>query len=230
MWALGKRGWPGGLPLVGEEGGAQLWELAFRLEPAEALGGLEHGGGGPAQGHRGVAPALDVAADAPDRPQHVLDDVGAGQGSPQLPRQSQPDHGEDLIEPFEDRRRDTRRFAFQAAGKVAQQPLRLLGVVQFPGLSQRPPGRGVEMPRQPVEDVARLVQLAALDRRILPESPADRPLQRPIADREKRPPQPTRTTPPTRACGHAHGRVTQPSVQGTGSGSRGTQRAVRPRR
>jgi hypothetical protein len=28
MWALGKRGWPGGLPLVGEEGGAQLWELA----------------------------------------------------------------------------------------------------------------------------------------------------------------------------------------------------------
>jgi len=41
MWALGKRGWPGGLPLVGEEGGAQLWELAFRLEPAEALGGLE---------------------------------------------------------------------------------------------------------------------------------------------------------------------------------------------
>jgi hypothetical protein len=50
MWALGKRGWPGGLPLVGEEGGAQLWELAFRLEPAEALGGLEHGGGGPAQG------------------------------------------------------------------------------------------------------------------------------------------------------------------------------------
>ena len=78
MWALGKRGWPGGLPLVGEEGCAQLWELAFRLEPAEALGGLEHGGGGPAQGHRGVAPALDVAADAPDRPQHVLDDVGAG--------------------------------------------------------------------------------------------------------------------------------------------------------
>ncbi len=49
MWALGKRGWPGGLPLVGEEGGAQLWELAFRLEPAEALGGLEHGGGGPTQ-------------------------------------------------------------------------------------------------------------------------------------------------------------------------------------
>jgi len=48
MWALGKRGRPGGLPLVGEEGGAQLWELAFRLEPAEALGGLEHGGGGPA--------------------------------------------------------------------------------------------------------------------------------------------------------------------------------------
>ena len=47
-----------------------------------------------------------------------------------------------------------------------------------------------------------------------------RPLQRPMADREKRPPQPTRTTPPTRACGHAHGRVTQPSVQGTGSGSR----------
>jgi len=40
-----------------------------------------------------------------------------------------------------------------------------------------------------------------------------------MADREKRPPQPTRTTPPTRACGHAHGRVTQPSVQGTGSGS-----------
>jgi hypothetical protein len=45
-----------------------------------------------------------------------------------------------------------------------------------------------------------------------------------MADREKRPPQPTPTTPPTRACGHAHGRVTQPSVQGTGSGSCGTSR------
>ena len=57
MWALGKRGWPGGLPLVGEEGGAQLWKLAFRLEPAEALGGLEHGG------ERGIATAEVVDPD-----------------------------------------------------------------------------------------------------------------------------------------------------------------------
>ena len=39
---------------------------------------------------------------------------------------------------------------------------------------------GIE--KEPVEDVARPVHLAALDRRILSEGPADRPLQRPMAD------------------------------------------------
>src|SRR5215204_3416691 len=60
---------------MGGEGGAQRRELALGLQPAEALGGLEHGGGGPAQRHGGVAPALHVAADAPHRAHDVLDDV-----------------------------------------------------------------------------------------------------------------------------------------------------------
>lgn len=68
--------------------------------------------------------------------------------------------------------------ALQGAGQGAEQRLCALGVVAVPGLPQRPAGRGVQRLGQPVEDVARLVDRAALDRRIAPEDPADRHRQR----------------------------------------------------
>src|SRR5512132_3975977 len=52
-------------------------QLLAGLEPPEALGGLQHGGAGPAQHHLGIPPAFDVAADLADGAVHVLNDVGA---------------------------------------------------------------------------------------------------------------------------------------------------------
>ena len=57
---------------------SQDWELA------EGLTRFEHARGGPAQGHLGMAPALDVALDDADGPQRILNDVGAGERAPEF--------------------------------------------------------------------------------------------------------------------------------------------------
>src|SRR5271165_3200239 len=64
--------------------GSQGWQLLVSFELSEALGGLAHRGAGPAQCHRGVLPIFHVAADLPDRPVHVFDDVRAGERTPQF--------------------------------------------------------------------------------------------------------------------------------------------------
>ena len=66
------------LTLMGSESGSEQRELLARLQSSEALGRFLHRSCGPAQRHRGIAPAFDVAADPTDGAHHVLDDVGAG--------------------------------------------------------------------------------------------------------------------------------------------------------
>ena len=109
----------------------------MRLQPPEALGGLLHGGAGPAERHPGVPPAFDVAADLPDGPVHVLDDVGAGQRPAQFDRQSKAGDGEDFVDPLQDAAGNAGIVMFQAAGQVFDQAFGLVGVIQFPRLSQR---------------------------------------------------------------------------------------------
>ncbi len=92
----GKRGPQGGKLLVG-------------FQPAEALVGFVHGRSSPAQGHRGGAPALHIAGDATHGAHHIFDDVGAGQRAPQLCRQTEPAHREDLIQSLEDALRDAEK-------------------------------------------------------------------------------------------------------------------------
>ena len=103
------------------------------LETAEAVGGLRHGRRRPAQGHRGIAPVLHVAADTSDRAVHVLDDVGAGQRTAQFGGQAEVIDGENFVEALQNAVPDARCVVFQAAGKIADQPFGLLRVVQFPG-------------------------------------------------------------------------------------------------
>src|SRR3974390_3429637 len=64
-------------------------QLFMSLQSPEALGGLLHGGTRPAQRHRWRAPVFDVAADAPHRAHHILDDVRAGERAPQFSWQSE---------------------------------------------------------------------------------------------------------------------------------------------
>ena len=89
------------------------------LETAEAVGGLQHGGSRPAQGHRGIAPVLHVAADTPDRAVHVLDDVGAGQRTAQFGGQADAIDGENFVEALQNAVPDAWCVVFQAAGKIA---------------------------------------------------------------------------------------------------------------
>ncbi len=61
------------------QGLSQDWQQTIGLEATEGLLRLQHAGGGPPEGHLGMAPALDIAGDLSDGSQRVLDDIGAGE-------------------------------------------------------------------------------------------------------------------------------------------------------
>src|ERR1035438_6100101 len=147
--------------VVSGKRGPQGRKLLVGFQPAKALLGFVHGRSGPAQGHRGRTPALHIAGDATHGAHHVLDDVGAGERAPQLGRQTEPAHREDLIQSLEDALRDAGSVALQALGEVADQLLRLLRVVELPGLAQRTPDRSMQSWRETLHDVPSLVNLAA---------------------------------------------------------------------
>lgn len=107
----------------------------------------------------GVPPAFDVAADLPDGPVHVLDDVGAGQRPAQFDRQSKAGDGEDFVNPLQDAAGNAGIFMFQAAGQVLDKSFGLVGVIQFPRLSQRFADTGVKGLGKTIRDVAGLVDL-----------------------------------------------------------------------
>src|SRR5580704_2178319 len=71
----------------------------------------------------------------------------AGKRAPQLGRQTQPAHRQDLIQSLEDALRDAGGVALKALGEIADQLLRLRCVVEFPGLAQRTPDRGMQSRR-----------------------------------------------------------------------------------
>ena len=85
LFKVGGDGVPG---LMRHQGGPQERQLPVCLEAPETLGGLQHGGGGPAERHLGIVPSFDVAADAADGAVHVLADVGAGERTAQPGRKA----------------------------------------------------------------------------------------------------------------------------------------------
>ena len=123
------------LGLAGCQRGPQDLELPVSLQPPESLGGFHHASGRPTQGHLGILPSFDVAADAADGAVHVLDDVGAGERAAQLGRKAEAGDGQDLVDAFQDAAGDAGGLVLQAAGEVADQPFRLRRVVQFPRLT-----------------------------------------------------------------------------------------------
>ena len=72
--------------VVSLKGRTQNRQLLMRLQSSEALVGLDHAGGDPAQGHTSIPPAFDVARDAANGAHHVLGDVGTGERSTNPPR------------------------------------------------------------------------------------------------------------------------------------------------
>src|ERR1700730_8053884 len=160
---------------LSDESGTEGGKLFVGFQSAKAFLGFQHRGCGPAQRHRCRTPVFHVAADAANRAHHVLDDIRASERSSQVGRQTEPRDGEYLVEPLEKTAGDPGRLAFQALREIAKQSPGLRGVVQLPGLAERAADRGMERLRQPLHDVAGLVDLAALDRRVASKTAPDRP-------------------------------------------------------
>ena len=146
----------------------------MRLQSSEAFGCFLHSRRGPAQRHRGRSPSLHVAADATHGAHDILHDVGAGERPTKFFRQAEPRDGEDFVEALQNARRYARRIVFQPSREIADQLLGLVGVVQLPGLAQHPADGRVHWLRQPLHDVASLVNLAPLNQRLTPEAAPDR--------------------------------------------------------
>src|SRR5258705_7647948 len=68
-----------------------------------------------------------------------------------------------LVEPFEDASGDTGRLLVKPTGEMAQQPLGFISIVELPSLPERPAYRRMQRRGQPLDHVAGLMNLAALD-------------------------------------------------------------------
>src|SRR3982074_1471440 len=164
--------------VVSLQGRTQNRQLLMRLQSSEALVGLDHAGRDPSQGHTGIPPAFDVARDAANGAHHVLGDVGTGERSTKLLRQLQPDDSQDFVEAFEDAGRYAGPFLVESTREITDQFFSLVCVIVLPGLAQNPTGGRMMLFRKAFHDVARLVDLAALDRSGRTEGAADRLRQR----------------------------------------------------
>src|SRR5205085_3831172 len=79
-------------------GGDERGHVLVTLYATEPLLRFSDAKGDPAANHALIAPSLDVARDAPQRPVHVLDRVGRGERSAHGPVGYQAHHGERLVE------------------------------------------------------------------------------------------------------------------------------------
>src|SRR5216683_304455 len=93
-------------------------------------------------------------------------------------RQAEAGDGEDFVDALQDAGGDARCLAFQAASEITDQLFRLLGIIEFPRLTQRLAHAGMQGFGEALGAVAGFVNLAALDRGMAAESLADRPGQR----------------------------------------------------
>ncbi len=147
-------------------------ELPVGLQTPEPLLGFKHSCRGPAQGHPRVLPPLHIPAGLADDAVHRFDDVGTGQRPTEFRGQTQPGQGQDLIQPFQDRAGDIRCPLLETAGAGAQGRLGRIRILHRPGIPEGLAAALVIPGRQAVDDVAGLVDLAALDGDIRPEGAA----------------------------------------------------------
>ena len=148
--------------ISGAEGRDQLRHISMSLQAPEPLGRFEDAGGDPAQHHLTAPPALHVAFDVAGPADKALDGVGRGQRALETRREAQRQHGHRLLEPFAHTGRRAGMLLVETAGEVSQQPRRGLDVLALIGALEGRQYPGPLTLRQMVEDVAGLVDLAAL--------------------------------------------------------------------
>lgn len=147
-------------------------QLLMRLQSSEALVGLDHAGRGRSQGHAGILPAFDVARDAANGAHHVLGDLGRGERSSQLRWHLQPEDSQDFLGALEDGGRYAGPLLVESTRQIADQFFSLVGI-ELPGLAEHATCGRMMLFGQAFRDVARLVDLAALDRGGRTEGAAD---------------------------------------------------------
>ena len=104
----------------------------------------------------------------------LIDGVGRGQRALETRREAQRQHGHRLLEPFAHTGRRAGMLLVETAGEVSQQPRRGLDVLTLIGALEGRQYPGPLTLRQMVEDVAGLVDLAALHQRGTTEHRRDR--------------------------------------------------------
>ena len=95
--------------------------------------GFEHAGGGPAQAHVAVLPALDVAAGAADGLDHRLARVRGGERALELAGDPEPGEGQRLLHALAQRGGGAGMGAGELVGERAQPLERGVVVVERPG-------------------------------------------------------------------------------------------------
>ena len=160
--------------ISGAEGRDQLRHISTSLQAPEPLGRFEDAGGDPAQYHLAAPPALHVAFDVAGPADEALGGVGRGQRALETRREAKRQHGHRLLEPFAHTGRRAGMLLVETAGEVSQQPRRGLDVLALIGALEDRQYPGPLTLRQMVEDVAGLVDLAALHQRGTPEHRRDR--------------------------------------------------------
>ena len=148
--------------------------ICISLQAPEPLGRFEDAGGDPAQHHLAAPPALHVAFDVAGPADAALDGVGRGQRALETRREAKRQHGHRLLEPFTHTGRRAGMLLVETAGEVSQQPRRGLDVLTLIGALEGRQYPGPLTLRQMVEDVAGLVDLAALHQRGTTEHRRDR--------------------------------------------------------
>jgi hypothetical protein len=91
------------------------------------------------------------------RSHYLFNDVGAGQRAAYFGRKAEAGDGKDFVEALQDAGRTTRSRLLQSTGEVADQPLGIVGIIQFRRLTQRLADAGVQGLGQTLQNVAGLV-------------------------------------------------------------------------
>jgi hypothetical protein len=93
-------------------------QLPVALAPAEAAFRVEHPGGTPAFVHLGVAPPLQVPGRVARDRDHALDAVGVREAGGEPAADTQPPHGEPVLEAFAQARRRIGPTRLELRGQV----------------------------------------------------------------------------------------------------------------
>jgi hypothetical protein len=132
-------------------------------DATEAARGMTQRCGDPTDNHRAVPPAAHVASEGSHRAMEVLDGVGRAERSVEGAADSETLQREHLVEPFAQRGSGSGMILIERASKCLELTPSQRGIVRLVGLREHSADVGVHRLGEMIEDVALLVDLAALD-------------------------------------------------------------------